>query len=197
MNANTKNYKSYMESLPGRILVASSQLDGSIFEKALVFVCAHDEEGAVGVMFNRPISQIFLNDLVKKLNIKKKFAIHRKHTIFLGGPFDQKRMVILSANKHQQKLFKQHAQLTLYNDSTEFFKDVVAGVNKDKFIICRGFCSWAPGQLEQEVRENSWLVVEASLNIIFSKQPQKEWTKIVKKLGINDFDKLVSYTGMA
>lgn len=197
MNANIKSYKLYTESLPGRILVASSQLDGSIFEKALVFVCAHDEEGAVGVIFNRPISQVYLNDLLEKLNIKKKFAINRKHSIFLGGPFDQKRMVILSASKQQQKSFGQNAQLTLYNDSVEFLKDVMAGVNKDKFIICRGFCSWAPGQLEQEVRENSWLVAEASLNIIFSKHPEKEWAKIVKKLGINNFDKLVSYTGMA
>jgi len=181
----------------GRVLVATSQLDGSVFEKSLIFVCVHDEEGAVGVIFNKVDSLISSEEIFDQFKIKKRFKISKNYPIYCGGPVDEDKMVILSANKEQERNFSNYAQLTFYTDAESYLQDVVGGQGKSKFILFKGFCGWAPGQLEQEVQENSWIVVDADFKTIFSKSHKGSWEKYVKKLGINNFDKLVSYSGIA
>ena len=181
----------------GKVLVSTTQLDDSVFEKSLIFIAVHDDEGAVGVIFNKLKETISTEELIQRFKLKKRFKFNKKYPIYVGGPVDEDKLVVLSSNKFQTEHLGEIAQLVFYSDENIFLEDVAKGKNKSKYVICRGFCGWAPNQLEQEVQENAWLVVEPNFKDIFSHKQEFMWEKYIKKLGIKDFDKLVSYTGIA
>lgn len=185
------------KSLAGKILIATPQMDDSIFYQALIFICAHDEDGCVGVMFNKPLTSISKKAILESNNIKKRFKLDKKYVIFSGGPVEEDKLFVMSANKAQEKHFDELGQLTLYTNAEGFLKDVATGENSDKFILSKGFCGWGPGQLEEEVHGNFWIVTDAEFKAIFSGDPETKWEKAIKKIGIKNLDALVSYSGNA
>lgn len=195
---STGQAKNIEGSFAGRILIATPSLDDSIFEHSLIFLCAHDAfDGSLGVIFNKPYSQISTEELKAQLKIKKQFQINKKYTIFNGGPVDEDKLFILSATKEQRKQFNELAQLTLYTNAEAFLRDVIQGKQKNDFIVCKGFSSWAPGQLEQEIEENSWILADINFSEIFSGDPSKKWSTHIKKVGIKKPEMLVPYSGNA
>lgn len=186
-----------VNSFAGKILIATPQMDDSVFEHAMVFICAHDEQGCVGVMFNKPISTVSTKSILEQNGIKKRFKLDKKYTIFSGGPVDDDKLFVMSANKVQEKEFEALGQLTLYTNAEGFLKDVVTGKNSDKFILSKGFCGWAPGQLEQEIKDNFWMLTDAKFKAIFSGDPKTKWEQAIKKIGIKNLDALVTYSGNA
>lgn len=187
-------------SLEGKVLIATPILDGSIFERGLIYICSHGSEGAIGVMFNKPISSIDSKEIIANNNIKKLFHLNKKFTIFRGGPVEDNLAFILSADKEQKKYFSKNHALTLYTNAEGFLRDVVKGKNKDYFLIIRGFCGWTAKQLESELAENSWILTTPDFRMIFGSNITGKWDDAVKKIGIknlNQFKDLVSYTGRA
>jgi putative transcriptional regulator len=185
------------QGISGRILVATPQLDSSVFEKTLIFICMNSHEGSIGVIFNKMSANLTAKDLLQKQGMEDYFKGDKKLPIFKGGPVDDGNIIVLSASKKQKSSIYQYAQLTIYNNIEVFLRDVTQKDKNDKFIICQGLCSWAPNQLEREISENAWLIIESAFKIIFSKKPEQEWGRIVKKMGIKNFTKLVPYTGNA
>src|SRR6185437_9748328 len=170
--------------LEGKVLIATPSLDDSIFERGLIYICAHGNEGAIGVMFNKPIRSINSKDIIRKNNIKKTFHLNKKFTVFQGGPVEEKSAFILSASKAEKEHFAKDHSLTLYTNADGFLKDVVKGKNKDHFIIVNGFCGWAANQLETEIAENSWILTNSDFRMIFGSNNSRKWEDAVKKIGI-------------
>jgi putative transcriptional regulator len=178
-------------NLSGKVLIATPSLDESIFEHALVFVCAHDEEGAIGVIFNKPKSIITTREILNKFSLKRRFKLNKKYIIYTGGPVEEGSLFVLSASADFT------SQLTLYGNADTFLFDVVNGKDMGNFILCSGFCGWGAGQLEKEIGENSWIVADVDFKTIFAGNPVHKWGKLVKKLGIKNLDRLVPYSGNA
>lgn len=187
-------------TLEGKVLVATPSLDGSIFERGLIYICSHGLEGAIGVMFNQPISSISSKEIVKTHNIKKLFHLNKRFSIFKGGPVEENSTFILSSSEEEKKHFSKDHNLTLYTNADGFLKDVIKGKNKNDFLILRGFCGWAANQLEEEIAENSWILTIPDFRMIFGSNNTRKWDDAVKKIGIKNikqFKDLVSYTGSA
>lgn len=189
--------KKVTESLEGRILVSTPSLNGTYFEKTLIYIYAHDEEGALGTIVNKALGVETYKDIKKRLSIKKSILINKKVNTFVGGPIHEDTAYILSADKEQKKNFTQNQALTLFTNADEYLKDIVTGKLKNDFIVLKGFCGWGPGQLEAEIEENSWIVISAEYKYIFSNRKQALWSNIIKKTGIKHFENLVSYSGNA
>jgi putative transcriptional regulator len=189
------SYKSGLGAFLGKMLIATPSLDESIFQRSLIFICSHDEEGAIGVIFNKPSGIIKSKDIFDAFNVKRRFKINRKYIIYNGGPVEDDKLFILSG------ILEQSADNIilpiLYTNAEAFLLDVAKGENDDKFIICKGFCGWGPGQLEQEVNQNSWIVSDVSLDALYNGKPDLKWEKFIKKIGIKNLDRLVSYSGNA
>jgi putative transcriptional regulator len=195
-----KNNANNFNSLEGKVLISTPMLDGSIFERALIYVCSHGVEGAIGVVFNKPINSINSKEIIASNKIKKLFHLNKKFTVFYGGPIEANSNFILSASQEQRKLFSKNHSLTLYTNAEGFLKDVVKGKNKDNFLIIKGFCGWAARQLETEIAENSWILTIPNFRMIFGSNSTKKWNEAVKRIGIKSiqqFKDLVSYTGQA
>ncbi len=184
-------------NLSGKMLIATPSLDESIFERTIIFVCEHDREGAIGVILNKPKSIITNREILDKFNLKRRFKLNKKYTIYTGGPVEKDNLFVLSASAEQKRNFALNSQLTLYANADAFLFDVVTGKNNNKFIICTGFCGWGPGLLEQEISENSWIVTDANFKTIFAGDPVQKWGKLIKKLGIKNLNRLVPYSGNA
>lgn len=184
-------------SLAGKVLIATPSLDDSIFERSLIFICAHDNEGAAGVIFNKPSAIITNQDIFDAFELKRRFKVNRKYIIYTGGPAEGDKLFVLSASKEQEANFAKAPELTLYTNAEGFLLDVINGKNDDKFIICKGFSGWGAGQLEQEIAENSWIVTDVDFKTIFAGKPAPKWDKLIKKLGIKNPNRLVPYSGNA
>jgi|GEM_PF-2150892 putative transcriptional regulator len=185
------------ESLEGRVLVANTSLDGSCFERSLIYVCAHDAQHAIGVIFNKQIGTITTDDLAKHVNISDYKAKNLVYPVMFGGPVESDQFMILTVTQEQYKNFNEKKSVTCHMDVDNFFKQVVTGKNKDKFLLIQGIASWDGQQLLDEIEENSWLIAEPTAELLFSKKIRNKWQYAVKNLGVQDFSKLVSYSGNA
>lgn len=189
---------SRFDSLEGRMLVAVKSMDGSVFEKAIVYICAHDENGAIGVIINHRIGSLSLKDAIKfdsSAAHSKKYD--KPFPVVFGGPVESSRFLVLSLSKEQQKKFNLNKAITIHTDCDGFLNDYVSANSTDKFLIAKGIAAWDANQLEQEVAENSWLLADPSVDIIFSQKIKHKWNKVVKELGVSDFANLVGYSGEA
>lgn len=184
-------------SLEGKLLIASPSLNGSIFEKTLIFICAHDQDGAVGAVVNKNIGAISSTELIELLKIKKNKKVSKEYKINYGGPVEENKLFILSATQEQKDSFSVEPRLSLYTNAEGFLADVIKGNQKDDFMLIKGFCSWDANQLDEEIKENSWMLTTPEYNAIFSKKSSASWDKTIKSLGIKKTDTIVSYSGSA
>ena len=183
-------------NLVGKILAATSNLNDSIFEKALVFICAHDSHGTIGIVFNKSTPITKSKKIFSKYKIRKNIIESNKYKMLSGGPIDEDKLFILSFDQDNEDI-NQNKKLILYTNAEVFLLDVFNGSNESNFIICNGLCGWGPKQLEEEIEENSWIVTNHDFRIIFEDMPSKKWSKVIKKLGIKNLERLVSYNGNA
>jgi putative transcriptional regulator len=187
------------ESLEGKVLIASPSLRGSVFEKSLIYIASHDEDGAVGVIFNQQIGEIGIEEVLEYYNIKSlgyKFGLPKNEMrLFFGGPVDVDKAVVLSMTKEQEENFDRLHKLSMRTDVDNYLIESVKWNKKEKFIIARGFCSWGGGQLEQEVSENAWLITKPTPQLIFSNRIKDKWSAVIKDMGASNMSNLVSYSG--
>lgn len=195
--AVTGNVSGAGNELAGKVLIATPNMNDSIFEKAVVFICAHDKEGTLGVVINKKVGGFTTQDVCDKFGIERKAKTNKKYPVLDGGPVDNEKLFILSATVEQEKKFDKKPVLTLYTNSDAFIKDIVTGKIKQKFLACRGFSSWGPGQLLGEVNEGSWFISNISIKDVFSGKLENLWMDMIKKFGVENPRMIVPYSGNA
>lgn len=185
-------------SLEGSILVASKNLDSTCFARTIIYVAAHDRSGAVGIVVNVPIGHVSLEDIFSEEPGQKVLKQRMKKTfpVFFGGPVETSKIVILSMSSKQEQEFKYGPSVNLYTDVERFFNGYLSGDHNDKFIVTKGMALWDSYQLDLEVQENAWLVMDNyDPGIIFSHKMKNKWKKLIDLIGVKDFSGLVHYTG--
>lgn len=189
-------FKNSHIALQGKTLIANKSLDGSYFEKTVIFIFSHDADGALGIILNKldktySHKQIALNFPRVKELINKESKIN----VYTGGPMDDEKHYVLFSDK---SVTDQMESITLFDNTEIFLRDSYINKSNEPYMLVKGFCSWGPLQLESEVKEGSWLVTSIEPKAIFDQNEKKYlWNILVKKLGISNFKNLVSYTGNA
>lgn len=185
------------ESLEGKLLVASPHLNDPYFNRSLVYICAHDTAGAIGIIVNQKIGMVsyadllFANERTAQRSLSKK-----KIPLMFGGPVNTDMLVALSLKKSDKKIAINH-KLVVHTDILDFFKNLSKKPSKApaKFILAKGVTAWDTQQLEEELSENTWFVVNPSTDLIFSQKRGDKWGSVIKELGITNFRELVHYSG--
>jgi len=204
---DNNNYLGFEENYEGRILIATPALHGTRFEKAIIYVFAHDENGASGVIVNHEVGRLSSADILSANQEIGGVASHFKnekckensdYSVMDGGPVYEDSFLILSMDRKQEKEFKECPRLTVLVDIKDFLLNAVNGKEKSKFLIFKGITAWEGGQLEREVSDNSWVVADVTKEILFSKRIKNKWNYVVKQIGLsNNFNNIVSYHGCA
>lgn len=156
------------------------------FSGTLTYICEHNEQGAMGIVINRP-TELSLMDLLEQLEIA---SIVHDETIYVGGPVQQDRGFILHRFDEECSQLEYESTLDVTSQirlttSKDILKAISEGTGPQDFLIALGYAGWGEGQLEQELAENTWLCCPASADILFCPKNEKKMTLAMGQLGID------------
>jgi len=156
-------------------------LEDSNFEKSVVYICEHSEEGAMGLVINKPL-QINLGNVLQHLDIQTDNKIAEDHPVLLGGPVGQEHGFIIHGDS--LKNVEPFIDIVI-SSSKQLLRNIAQGEGPDDFIITLGYAGWSPGQLEEEITKNDWLVVPFDPHILFEVPIEKRWQETARLVGID------------
>lgn len=184
------------ETLPhldGKLLIAMPGMGDPRFDKSLIYMCAHSEDGAMGLIVNKPAIDLQFSDLLEQLNITPAEEFNPIE-IHFGGPVEHGRGFVLHSKDYIAKDSTLEVDDNLGMTATlDILEDISHGNGPDTCLLALGYAGWGPGQLEDEIRANGWLTCEADVNLIFSDDHTAKWTGAIESLGIDP--RLLSATG--
>jgi putative transcriptional regulator len=166
-----------MRSLKGQLLLDNGRLHGSFFHRAVLLICQHDEDGAFGLVLNRPTDKTVGDALAAKLPEKIK-----AQDLFLGGPVQPQALTYLHSDGFlpdanvMPNLNMDHSLENLVELADSFSPT-------QKFKVFAGYAGWSPGQLDDEMKRDTWLTHPASVELIFSEEKDQLWASILRQKG--------------
>lgn len=176
--------KSAQQWLTGKLLLAMPAMADPRFRRAVIFVCAHDAAGAMGIAINNEMANLPLSLLLSQLSLDppESFA---DFPVLHGGPVDTARGLLL----HSSDVLKTDS-IRIDGDfavtgTIEALRDIVKGSGPSDKLFALGYAGWGAGQLEAEIADNAWLIVDSDLELVFHTPAGEKWTAALKKLGVD------------
>lgn len=172
-------------SLSKQLLLAMpGKVTGSL-ANTVIYVCEHTEDGALGLVINRP-TDLTVGDLLKRLDLPLSLEIgaHEQAPVFFGGPVQTDRGFVLHMPAHSYGSSIQLGDIAL-TTSRDVLQDVAGGKGPESMLITLGYAGWGAGQLEDEMSQNAWLHVGATNQILFDMPPEQRYDAALAQLGIS------------
>lgn len=174
-----------MMDLSGKLLVAMPGMGDPRFEKCVIFVCAHSDDGAMGLIVNKPAPEVQFSDLLDQLNITD-VAGGANIRVHFGGPVEHGRGFVLhSADYATGGTTLQVDERIGMTGTLDILEDIARGSGPSQSILALGYAGWGPGQLEEEILQNGWLTCDAPLDLIFSGDNDAKWGGALRTLGVD------------
>ncbi len=181
--------------LPGRLIVAMPNMLDPRFTRTVIYLCAHNEEAAMGLVVNRLIGSITFPDLLEQLEIDIGDA-DQNIRVHFGGPVESGRGFVLHSSEYQQEGSLQVSGEVALTATVDVLRDIAVGRGPRRSILALGYAGWGRGQLDAEIQANSWLHVEADESLVFDGDLDDKWERAIKKIGF-DFSMLSGDAGHA
>ena len=154
------------------------------FAKSLTYVCEHNDQGALGVVVNRPIDMT-LQALFERLSLSLKDNELADAPIFFGGPVQTDRGFVLHAPAgHWQSTLRVREAIGL-TTSKDILEATARQEGPKEILVTLGYAGWGPGQLEDEIKQNAWLTVKADPEVVFALPPEERLAAAMHLLGID------------
>ncbi|MEB8387156.1 YqgE/AlgH family protein [Rhodobacteraceae bacterium KMM 6894] len=171
--------------LTGRILIAMPGMDDPRFGQSVVFICAHSDDGAMGLILNKPADDLNLFDLMEQLDITRTPAAQPRPVHF-GGPVETGRGFVLHEAAYRPSLpsLKVVGGFAL-TATLDILEDMAIGQGPQSAIVALGYAGWGPGQLEDELAQNGWLVCDANHSLVFATAATQKWEAALASMGIS------------
>ena len=185
-----------LNSLKNHLLIAMPSLTDPYFKHSVVYLCEHNEKGAMGFIINFPV-KLTLQELLKNVEtISYQPDPPLLEPVFLGGPLALERGFVLHSpvvdNSQSTKLNEQ----LMMSNSNAILSTLGTEKAPEKYMVTLGYASWDSGQLEQEIKDNQWLTIKSENDIIFNTPIEKRWIESLHRLGITP-EQLSSSSGNA
>jgi len=182
-------------NLTDHFLIAMPGMADPHFAKSLTFVCEHNDQGALGVVVNRP-TEMNLHALLEQVAIAPESDEFKSIAIYFGGPVQVDRGFVLHTPVGDwQSTLAIGPEIGL-TTSRDVLQAVARGEGPRQMLVTLGYSGWAPGQLEHELAQNAWLTVQAKPEVIFDLAPEDRLPAAMSLLGI-DYAKLSETAGHA
>ena len=182
-------------NLTGQIIVSMPSLEDERFYKTVIYMCAHSSEGSMGIIINKKIDYDLYPDLLEQLGIDKPLD-KKKLFIRYGGPIESGRGFVLHSDDMIRKETLNIDKGVALTSTAEFFDDLSTGKGPKNSILALGYAGWAPGQLEAEILQNSWMSLTVNTSFLFDDEVSRKWTQAYKIMGV-DPNKLSFQSGRA
>jgi len=170
--------------LTGQLLVAMPAMGDPRFSRSVIYMCVHNEEGAMGLIINKIADALSFQELLIQLDIKKlggapQFPIH------FGGPVDPGRGFVLHSSEYNRDGTIKVAEGMALTATIDILQDIAEKRGPEKFLLALGYAGWGVGQLDSEIQQNAWLHVPADPELTFGQDNEGKWEHAIAKIGVN------------
>ncbi len=173
-----------MSSLQNYFLVAMPSLNDSVFERSIIYICEHNENGAMGIMLNVPLDLDVCQLLTQMKMGNNSFSLSSM-SVFSGGPVSTDRGFVLHTPMDGFQASMSLTDELMMTTSLDILSTLGTSAEPKQYLIALGYAGWEKGQLEQEILDNTWLTIPASPDIIFDIPYEDRWQAASKSLGID------------
>ena len=189
--------KTHFPSLANHFLVAMPELQDPNFNQTVTLICEHDENGALGVIINRPLESLVINDVLSQFDLTPPDDHPTGHEpVYAGGPVHNELGLVLHEGRGEwQSTLPVGAHMGL-TSSRDGLESIASTQEPERMLLSLGYAGWGAGQLESEIGQNAWLTVGADAQIIFHTPPHERWQCAAQAIGV-DITRLRSGAGHA
>ena len=174
--------------LTGKVLIAMPGMSDPRFEKTVVVICAHDEDGAMGLVINRPTPELKFADLIQQIGLRAPPGRPARADlpIHSGGPVEPGRGFVL----HSPDYISNESTLAVTNSfgmtaTRDVLEHIAQGSGPEHALLALGYSGWSSGQLEGEIGRNGWLTADASSELVFHVEDDRKWEGALATLGVD------------
>ncbi len=170
--------------LTGKLLVAMPAIGDRRFDHSVIYVCAHTQEGAMGIVVNHPLKTPSFDDLARQLSIRPMPPL-RRVDLYSGGPVDTERGFVLHSSdwrSEESLVIDRDIALTA---SLDALRTIAAGGGPRECVLALGYAGWGPGQLDNELTANIWLSAPNDQTLLFGSDHGTKWARALAGLRID------------
>ena len=169
----------FYSSVKNNFLIATEKMNDNRFEKTVIAMLENDEDGAGGLVINKPMGSIPLAMLIDpslSTSEEREKLYEKNILIFWGGPVEVKKIFVLHSNEYQSESTKNYGGISISQDYNILF-DIAEDRGPEKSLVILGYSGWGSGQLEGEMERDHWILSDLDSDIIFEKESMKKWPK--------------------
>ncbi|HEY9217590.1 MAG TPA: YqgE/AlgH family protein [Phenylobacterium sp.] len=172
--------------LAGQLLIAMPGIGDPRFERAVILVCAHDSQHAMGVAVNQPVTGLTVPDLLERLSITSTIEVP-PDLVLLGGPVERERGFVLhTSDYHSPEMTLEITESVALTATRDVLEAMASETERPRrSFLALGYAGWGAGQLEREIRENVWLTCPSDEELLFDADYDSKWQRALGKLGID------------
>ncbi len=171
--------------LTGQLLVAMPQMLDPRFARTVVYMCAHTDDGAMGLVVNKPMEHVEFPELLEQLDLDPAVGNPDNIRVHFGGPVESGRGFVLhTADYKQDGTMVVDGNIAL-TATTDILRDIASGNGPRASVLVLGYAGWGPGQLDGEIQRNGWLSVAADDALVFGDDPDAVWAAALAKIGVD------------
>jgi putative transcriptional regulator len=181
--------------LSNQLLIALPAMADARFTRSVTLICQHDDDGAMGIVVNRP-SEYTLGEVLSQMGLDSRDERLRTQVVLAGGPMHPERGFVLHDGGPQWDSSLRIAEGLTLTTSRDILESMARGEGPEHAIVALGCAGWGTGQLEHELTENSWLTAPADAELLFALPLEAHWHAAAGRIGV-DFAHLADYAGHA
>ncbi|HEV7165940.1 MAG TPA: YqgE/AlgH family protein [Gammaproteobacteria bacterium] len=170
--------------LTNHFLVAMPTLEDPNFHESVTLICEHNAQGALGIMINRPMN-VVLEDILKQLALTAQDLNTAATPVHMGGPVQPERGFVIHEPQGEWEATLKVGDALGVTTSRDVLAALATGGGPKRTFVALGYAGWSAGQLDEEIKSNSWLSVPADAGIIFDTPVEQRWQAAARLIGVD------------
>lgn len=170
--------------LAGQLLIAMPGMRDERFSKTVIYMCAHTEEGAMGLVLNQVLDSLTFTELMTQLEIGED-KVAEEVPVHFGGPVEAGRGFVLHTSDYRQDATLDVDEGVALTATVDILRAIARGEGPRQSLLALGYAGWGPGQLDTEIRANGWLQAPGDSEIIFGTDMDTKWERAIFNIGVD------------
>ena len=171
-------------SLTGQLLVAMPTMGDPRFHRSVIYMCAHGEDGAMGLVVNKLLGEVTFDDLLDQVGVEAE-DVADPIRVHFGGPVETGRGFVLHSDEYLKDASMPVDDGVALTATVDVLKDLAEGAGPRRALLALGYAGWGPGQLDSEIHANGWLIIAPDERLLFDTDLDHKWERAIAKLGFD------------
>ncbi len=179
--------------LTNQFIIAMPTLADPLFFHTVAYLCQHNEDGALGIVINRS-TDMKLGEIFKQMDIIVTAPAAAETPVYAGGPVHQERGFVVHTSGGDWQASLAVSETISLTTSRDVLEAIAAGEGPKQYLVALGYAGWSAGQLEKEIKDNSWLNTPCGKQVLFDTPVNLRWSAAAEQIGI-DINQLTAPAG--